>query len=358
MDKKNKNSLRKAHDFNSQIEEESLWDLEDDWDDADEAVSGDEPEEESAPVADENLSVAPVVENPEEVLAELDPLVEGVEEINEEKEEDDKPVEKAPLGNEDEFDMEDDEDLEDEVLEVPPEEVTKEADQDDSHDDLVDLAEDTDEASPSEEPLEGTKDDTEELASGASKIGALAEPLKKLSLSSTEKIALSAIAAIFIGLTIYGYIWLRGKNNDAVTADTLELPVEGKHATITEFSTFWKSPGKAPGIKLGAVVVPAASITLSDDSNSGALRIYFRNATQDSIGDPITISFQNGKFENGTNTIEVSASDGFHLKGDFHAYQMDSSLAWKVDVLEAGSSSATGSGYTILFDTPVAPTMR
>ncbi|MEJ6573343.1 MAG: hypothetical protein QNL01_08165 [Akkermansiaceae bacterium] len=350
MDKKNKNSPRKAHDFNSQIEEEKLWDLEDDWDDADEAVSSDEPEEENAPVADENSSGE---EDTEEVQAELDTPVEEVEEINKEKEEDDLPVEKAPLGNDDQFDLEDDKALDDEVLEIPDE-----ADQDDSYDDFEDLAEDTDDASSSEELLEETEDDTEEPASDASKIGALVEPLKKLSLSSTEKIALSAIAAIFIGITIYGYIWLRGKNNDAVTADTLELPVEGKHATITEFTTFWKSPGKAPGIKLGAIVVPAASITLSDDSNTGALRIYFRNATQDSIGDPITISFQNGKFKNGTNSIEVSASDGFHLKGDFHAYQMDKSLAWKVDVLEASSSAATGSSYTILFDTPVAPTMR
>ncbi|MBT8043742.1 MAG: hypothetical protein KJO79_02225, partial [Verrucomicrobiae bacterium] len=186
----------------------------------------------------------------------------------------------------------------------------------------------------------------------------LVEPFKKLGLKPAEKITLSAIALLFIGMTVWGIIWLKQKNNDAVAKDELELPVEGQFATITEFESFWQSPGDSPGIKLGAVVVPAANITLGEGSSSGALRVYFRNSKKDSIGDPITIAFKDGTFSNDSKSIEVSATDGFHLKGDFHAYQMDSSMAWEVEVLEAENSMVAGSGFKSIIKTTLSPAMR
>ncbi|MCP5534717.1 MAG: hypothetical protein H7A51_00610 [Akkermansiaceae bacterium] len=352
MDKKHKKSPRKAHDINSQIEEEDLWDLDDDWDDADESPEKEFPEtgETSAskesndadartdspdPASgDEPLSIDASEDQAGEVAEEVPANAENVEQ-----------GEKAPLESNDTFELPDHGELDEFDLEEEPENPETE----EAKEDLVEQNE-IDEIEPD------TDDDGAVAAS--TDLKALAEPLKKLSLSSTEKIALSVLAVIFLGLTMWGIIWLKQKNNDATLAETLDLPIAGEYATVSGFVTYWKAPGDTPGIKLGAVVVPAARITLGDGSSSGTLRIYFSDASKNSIGDPITINFKDGKFADGTDTIEVSASDGFHLKGDFHAYQMDRSLAWDVEVLEAENSMASRANFKRLFNTKVAPTMR
>lgn len=403
MDNSNNKTPRKAHDLNTKIEEESLWDLDDDWEDVDDEASGDAPESENAPdveeATDEDVSTEEAAETEEELSDDSSgeqEVVESEEVVDENIETvEDSQDEQEPPGDDDEFDFgeseEEDEGLDASALELPEEEVTppteeqeqeEEADQSDPIDsyDEFDLDDDDAESSVTQsEDDEGIVDDGDDPSDDAepelsedelteespdtepspetNQLEALVEPLKKLSLSMTEKIALSAVAAIFIGLLIYSYSWLQGKNNESVVEE-LQFPIKGEYATISDFSTYWKTPGKAPGIKLGAEVVPAANITLDDNSSSGALRIFFRNATNDRIGDTITVKFTDGKFANGSNTINVSASDGFHLKGDFHAYQMDNSLAWTVYVLEAASSSASGADYKELIKTSVAPVMQ
>ena len=171
-----------------------------------------------------------------------------------------------------------------------------------------------------------------------------------------EKIALSAVAIFFISLAIWGYSFLRKKNQLANDEPTLEFPIKGEHTSISGFTTFWKNPKDISGVKIGAQVIPAATITLSEgDNNSGALRIYFRNADEESVGDPITIAFNNGQFSNGEKSIEVNASDGFHLEGDFNAYVLDRDLSWRAQVLEAANANAAGSEFKEILETIVEP---
>ena len=337
MDNSNQNTPRKSHDINNQIEEDALWELEDDWEDVEEAVADDTndetPDSHQDELEDQPLTTEQAATEEEEEVQEAS---EEEPPVQPETQEDDQVdhAEEVPLDSEDREDI--------------PEEETETQQETE--------AAQIEEAAPAENDLAENQDSDSEAP--AVEQDEPSEARTKLSLNSTEKITLAAMAALFLGLAVWGYVWLRGKNEDANTKAALELPVTGKHATITEFGTFWKPAGKAPGIKLGAVVVPAASITLGKESESGALRIFFRNAAGESIGDTITIRFTSGKFENGKESIEVSASDGFHLKGDFHAYQMDESLAWKVHVLEADSDSGAGSSYQKLLETQVEPKMR
>jgi len=188
---------------------------------------------------------------------------------------------------------------------------------------------------------------------------------KKDKLSLIEKVSLTLVAASLLGLAVYGYIWLYKKNLTEEN-NNVQLPVKGEHMTINAFSTYWKAASGDEVTKMGAKVLPSASITLnSDASPSGALRIFFYNTQNERIGDPVTLPISNGKFtsENKSNititddgaTIEVVSSDGFHQEGDFSAYVLDQKLAWQVHVSEADTPTASGDDFKEIIKTKVEP---
>ncbi len=180
--------------------------------------------------------------------------------------------------------------------------------------------------------------------------------IQRTRLSIIEKVTLSALAILFLGLATWGYLFLYEKNHLGKAAETLKFPIEGKYITISDFKTFWKNPEGMTGIKLGAQIIPAASITLAEDnSGSGALRVYFRNAEKTSVGDPITIYFSNGEFNNGDKNIEITATDGFHQAGDFNAYALDRALAWRIEILEAPTQNSSGSEFEPIINTMISP---
>ncbi len=349
MDKKDKQTTRTTRDISTQIEEENLWDLDDDWDD--EEVSPDEAVQETSAV--EKQEPQNVTETEEVQATEDDPT----EEITDETDEFD--TDEFASDEPEELPAEEPEELpvqEPEVEEDPPE-SKKDEPEEQSTISLKETAEEAPvEKAATEEAPEVSKDETSDLPDTS--VGGITAPatvaLKKLSLNKTEKIALAAVAAVMIGLLVWGCIWLSGKNKIANTRETVDLPVAGKHATVSGLSTFWITPKSGPGVNLNAVVVPSVTITLDEEaSGSGALRLYFQNADKNSIGDPITLSFESGKFPNDSNTIEVSASDGFHQEGQFHAYQVDDATPWRVLILEAPSVDSAGSEFENLVNAPV-----
>jgi hypothetical protein len=180
----------------------------------------------------------------------------------------------------------------------------------------------------------------------------------KLSLSRPEKIALVSIAVIFLGLAVWAGVWLKQKNQLAIGNQGIEFPSKGAYATISNFSSYWKRCGDTLGIKIGAVAIPAATITLRKDSSSGALRFYFRDSNMKSVGDPVTMSFQNGTFSNGSHTIEITASDGFHNQVDFNTYQLGTTGAWELEVLEAKDEMEPRANFSLLFKTVISPALR
>ena len=179
-----------------------------------------------------------------------------------------------------------------------------------------------------------------------------------LSLDKAEKIALLSIGLIFVVLALWAGVWLMKKNQLTEGPRPLDLPAKGTHATISDFASYWKLTNNTIGVKMGAIVLPAATITLHKRSTSGALRVYFLDANKKHMGDPITISFQNGLFDNASNTVEISATVGFHSRVDFDSYQLGSTGAWSLEILEAKGETEPRSNFSTLLTARISPSLR
>jgi len=360
MDNNKNKAARKVRELTSHLEEEDLWDLEDSWDEDDETES-----------TDSDAAYKPKEEEESEAEEAEEPSADEAKEEELEKEETVDPVD-TKQETADLFENLDDQSEEDiEIEEIPEEEAKEETQGEDSGDDEPEEPATEKDSTPEDEPQEVAEETEENPEKVASEKSTFDDPsstqeeaakqaalnlIKKAGLSTMEKIALGAVAAMFLGLAIWGYSFLREKNNLGQGEAKLELPIKGKYSTISGFTTFWKTPEDTTGIKIGVQVIPVASITLSDDSSgSGTFRIYFRNADKESVGDPITLSFSNGKFTNGEKSIQIAATDGFYQEGDFNAYVLDRALAWRVQVLEAANSNASGSDFEEILDTIVKP---
>lgn len=358
MDNKNK-AARKARELTSQLEEEDLWDLDDDSEDSEDtsAAENSTPLEENEP--EEKIEPSAEEEPDEEVIEEIAETGDLFE--DHEKPETEEEESEAEILADEEFESEEEElKIEDELEseEIPDAEETTEEEEEPEEEAVEESDGEPTEETADEPVANSTYDDPTQTPEEAAQEAA-AKLIKKAGVSTMEKVALGAVAVLFLGLAIWGYAFLRGQNNLGKIEVDLDFPIKGKYATVSDFKTFWQGTQDSSGIKLGAKVIPAASITLADDHDgSGALRIYFRNEDKTSVGDPITLSFSNGQFNNGEKTIEVTATDGFHQEGDFNAYVLDRSLAWRVQVLEASSSNASGSEFEQIIETLVEPVRR
>lgn len=180
----------------------------------------------------------------------------------------------------------------------------------------------------------------------------------KLSLNKSEKIALLSIAGIFFSLVVWAGFWLKQKNHVAAGDQLVKSSSHGTYATISDFSSYWKKCSDAQGIKRGAVAIPAATIKLSKRSSTGALRFYFLNSKMKSVGDPVTLSFRDGMFSNGADTIEINASDGFHNMVDFETYQLGDLGSWDIEILEAKNEAEPRANFSLLLRSVISPSLN
>jgi len=182
-------------------------------------------------------------------------------------------------------------------------------------------------------------------------------------LTRREKLAL----AVFVALLLAVAIWmLRTLAQHVPTTHTSDLavryPVAGSHATLASVETFWRPPvttGPAQDrFRQGARLLPVARITLDASSGSGALRVFFRNETGSTVGDPTTLAFANGRFNNGSAVADITASDGFHEDGMHAAYLADQSAPWVLDLREGPSPTAPADEFKPLLEIPISADRR
>ncbi|MEK7951905.1 hypothetical protein [Luteolibacter soli] len=141
-------------------------------------------------------------------------------------------------------------------------------------------------------------------------------------------------------------------------------PMKGQLATISSGSTFWREPvrsGESRDVaKRDVVLIPVLELSLDPgNSGGGSLRVIFRNAEGNPVGDPITRGFGAGRFETtGNATATFTATDGFSADGDFQAYRTGKGKLWTVDVLEGPPGGTPASSFKKLSSIPILPERR
>lgn len=143
-----------------------------------------------------------------------------------------------------------------------------------------------------------------------------------------------------------------------------DYPLKGEHAVISNGETYWREPvrdGPSRDVARREVaMIPVLELTLdSGKSSAGALRVIFRNAEGEAVGDSITRSFAGGRFDaSGDAKIAFPATDGFLEEGTFNGYRTRTGKPWMVEVLEGPSSDSPAGSFKKLADVPVLPQRR
>ena len=205
------------------------------------------------------------------------------------------------------------------------------------------------EAPATEETTEGGEAEATAPASG--------NPPAKL-----EKIGLISLGGVLLGIGIW---WLTGLLSSVRTTNLDEgfpdLPAKGEFTEISNIVSFWRKPvregASADVATADTVYIPVVEITL-EESQSGVLRVIFRDSEGNFIGDTITRSFSGGNFnDTGSDTAEFAATDGFHQASAFNDYRVGDDR-WTAEIFEGPSVNAAGSRFTQILTTPLFPKQR
>jgi hypothetical protein len=180
--------------------------------------------------------------------------------------------------------------------------------------------------------------------------------------SKQERIGLISIGVVMLGIGIW---WLVGLFSDVATTrlgdDLPDLPAEGRFLEIDQASTYWRAPvtdgENRDRVRNEVVIVPVLSLELGE-SQQGVIRVNFRNAAGEFVGDTVNQSFANGVFTStNSNTADFTATDGFKEISEYHSYRVGTER-WTAEVLEGPSEDAPGSEFQKLFTIPLSTERR
>lgn len=182
-------------------------------------------------------------------------------------------------------------------------------------------------------------------------------------ISGAERIALIATAVVLMGIAIWAVAnFFRNTHTTRYGADAPDFPVAARFSTVRAAETYWRGVRRdgeqADVARTEVEILPAVEVALSQ-SGTGALRVIFRDASGDFVGDAITRSFANGRFDDsGASEVEFAATDGFEDESGFNAYRIDPDQRWHIEILEGPSAAARGSEFQSIMTLPVSALRR
>lgn len=183
------------------------------------------------------------------------------------------------------------------------------------------------------------------------------EPVKKLGAKDWLIYGGVAVAAV-ITLVWFTSSLLSGVTTKRIGDDKPDLPAKGQFCSIASADTYWRAPVREgdnrDNAKPEVILIPVVDIGLTGEGAQGVLRILFLDEHGNYVGDPITKSFENGKFKsNNSETLEIASTDGFTTNSDFHAYRLNNN-PWTVEILEGPSANAEGSRFQSILSVEIS----
>jgi len=178
---------------------------------------------------------------------------------------------------------------------------------------------------------------------------------KKWSLTQIEKIGLGAFLVLLLGVAAFFLTQgIYKLPEEPKLLGSGGFPVTGQMFSITDAETFWRKPiteGAHPDrVRRGTQLIPVLKISLTQ--GKGAIRVLFRNADHDLVGDGITRAIH------GATTLEIPATAGFDDMGMHTAYRTNESKPWNVEVLEAPSTESPTAQFKKIYESHISAEQR
>jgi len=185
---------------------------------------------------------------------------------------------------------------------------------------------------------------------------------KKSILPVYSRRELAWLGALGIALLLIFILSLRlfFRDVNTTTPDEVNFPVEGTNVVVKKAETFWRKVDreKDSGVQLTTQFIPAADITLKS-SKSGSLRFFFESPEGERVGDPVTLTFSNGKFDgSGDAAASIHATGGLEDLGDYNEYLTEKVHFWYLIITEGAGLEAEGSSYEQIIRMPISPKRR
>lgn len=182
----------------------------------------------------------------------------------------------------------------------------------------------------------------------------LARPVSalfKLNLTKTEYIGIIALVAVLLigGIAFFVNTIHRLPAGSSFLEEN-HYPIVGKHFTVVSAENFWRTPASTDAVRRGTQLIPV--VKLKSSGGPAAIRVFFRDAEGNEIGDTVTRVITDGK------EIEIAATAGFDDVGMHAAYRTGQSKPWTVDILEAPNESSAGKDFQKLFRMNISAARR
>lgn len=173
-------------------------------------------------------------------------------------------------------------------------------------------------------------------------------PRAKLTVVEKGGLVLLAVLLLLSAVAFVIASWKRLPANPTLAKAT-DFPVKGNIVTVKQVATFWRVPTEQDHVRRETKMIPV--VTLEVEGGAAGLRVFFRNAQNEVVGDSVTRTAQSG-------TLEFAATAGFEADGMHAAYRTGESKPWKVEVFEAPSADSPRQEFHKLFETPISPDRR
>lgn len=179
-------------------------------------------------------------------------------------------------------------------------------------------------------------------------------PGLNLNLSGLEKLGLVILLALLVvggGVAYFMTVNRLKKEDHLVRAN--DFPISGKNVKIQSADSFWRAPvvegPNADTVRRGTQLLPV--LELAVEGGPAELRILFRNAKGDLVGDAVTRQSGTG------GKVEAAATAGFDDLGMYAAYRTGTEKPWTVEVHEVSSGDSQAK-TTKLFQIQIATDSR
>ncbi len=173
----------------------------------------------------------------------------------------------------------------------------------------------------------------------------------RLGLSSGERLGMIALTALLLvgGVLIYLNTISRLPTGTG-RVKAADFPIQGQHLAIVSADSYWRLPQSTDTVRRGTQLVPVAE--LASSGGPAAIRVFFRNADGDLIGDAVTRFVQPGA------KLQLAATAGFDDAGMYAAYRTGDGKPWTIEVFEAPTENTPGPDFKKLFEMDVATDRR